>query len=184
MNGQYQNEVPWLVVYEPVVKTYLKERTTVLAFTATEYAMAQKLGYFNFKGGSELVWLKWHTPDSLAEVTINVQLTGNSNVYLESGGRSAIITGKVVDLNQNVPPNPTANDRNDNFMLSSPPIKADKTTAEWGTYEARWIPDWVWHADWESDWRYIPWYEWFFAGNGWEYLYVEHYWKDFGRLGG
>lgn len=110
MNGQYQNEVPWLVVYEPVVKTYLKERTTVLAFTATEYAMAQKLGYFNFK--------------------------------------------------------------------------ADKTTAEWGTYEARWIPDWVWHADWESDWWYIPWYEWFFAGNGWEYLYVEHYWKDFGRLGG
>lgn len=51
-NGNYKNEVPWLVVYEPVIIAYLKDGTTKLAFTATEYALAQKLGYFNFGGGS------------------------------------------------------------------------------------------------------------------------------------
>jgi len=52
-DGVYQNKVPWLIIYEPVIITYLKDRATVLAFTATEYALAQKLGYFNFKGGSD-----------------------------------------------------------------------------------------------------------------------------------
>ncbi|SHN87918.1 hypothetical protein [Desulfitobacterium chlororespirans] len=52
-NGNYKNEVPWLVVYEPVIIAYLKDGTTKLAFTATEYALAQKLGYFNFGGGTD-----------------------------------------------------------------------------------------------------------------------------------
>lgn len=52
INGKYQNKVPWLIVYEPVIISYLKDRKTILAFTATEYALAQKLGYFNFKYGT------------------------------------------------------------------------------------------------------------------------------------
>lgn len=56
VNGQYQNKVSWLVVYEPVIISYLKPDSNgyrqLLAFTATEYAMAQKLGYFNFFWGS------------------------------------------------------------------------------------------------------------------------------------
>ncbi|MBK5247776.1 MAG: hypothetical protein JJE49_11005, partial [Peptostreptococcaceae bacterium] len=53
VDGKYQNKVPWLIVYEPVIISYLKDRTTILAFTATEYALAQKLGYFNFRSGSD-----------------------------------------------------------------------------------------------------------------------------------
>jgi hypothetical protein len=51
VNGSYQNKVPWLVVYEPIVFAHLRDGKTTLAFTATEYAMAQKAGYFNFFNG-------------------------------------------------------------------------------------------------------------------------------------
>jgi hypothetical protein len=295
VNGEYQNKVPWLVVYEPVVLTHLKDRTTVLAFTATEYALAQKLGYFNFKsgsdgqyvsgmthsdlpnsifleeswfgypvitaladnvywsedriiqgggwgmrmlrpnseeveendttydyeyrvdtdvitsvriftdgditpdnrhisdyyynhpmdntatvimtangyskstevvipaGGSELVWIKWHTPATPIDVAIQVQVIGNTAAKIDGDYRSIIITGIVVDLDQNIPPNPTADDRNDNFELPDLPQKANKTTAEWGTYEAYWVPDWVWYPKWEwqSNWQIVSVYGWF-----------------------
>jgi hypothetical protein len=314
VDGEYQNEVAWLVVYEPVVLTHLKDRSTVLAFTATEYALAQKLGYFNFKGGddgqyvsgmthsdlpnsifleeswfgfpvtpaladnvywdldriiqgggwgmrmlrpnseeveendttydyeyrvdtdvitsvrifadeditpdnrhvsdyyydhpvdntatitmqvngyykstdvvipaggSELVWIKWHTPATPSEVEIQVQVTGNSAAKIDGDYRSATITGKVVDLDENVPPNPTANDTNDSFTLPSLPIEADKTIAEWGTFDAEWDSDWVWYSDWEweSDWQYVPRYQWFFTSTGWQFLYIGHYWEDHG----
>ncbi|KUO71660.1 MAG: hypothetical protein APF81_22725 [Desulfosporosinus sp. BRH_c37] len=52
-NGNFLNEVPWLVVYEPVIIAYLKDGTTKLAFSATEYALAQELGYYNFGGGAD-----------------------------------------------------------------------------------------------------------------------------------
>ena len=54
-NGEYQNKVAWLIVYEPVIISYLKPDVNgnrmVLAFTATEYALAQKNGYFDFFWG-------------------------------------------------------------------------------------------------------------------------------------
>lgn len=280
INGSYQNKVPWLIVYEPVIISYLKDKKTVLAFTATEYALAQQLGYFDFKygtdgqqiakmthsdlpnsvilqeswfgypvtsalpdktlwaenriiqgggwgmrmlkanavnviendtvydyeyrvntdvitsvrvyasgditpdnrhvsksayknpkkntatvtlnvngynkstevvipsGGSELVWIKWHTPQKPQEVDISVSISGNSAAYLDGGIRKTIIKGNVVDLAQNVPPNPTANDRNDTFIVPSVPNKADKTIANWGIYSSYWIPNWVWHSNW------------------------------------
>jgi hypothetical protein len=285
-NGVYQNQVPWLIIYEPVIISYLKGRKTVLAFTATEYALAQKLGYFNFKfgstgqyisgmthsdlpnsiileeswfeypvtsalpddvywsedriisgggwgmrmlkpnatnavendttydyeyrvntdvitsvriyaskditpdnrhesevdyknpkkntatvimtangyskstevvipsGGSELVWIKWHTPSTPQDVVINVKVTGNSVAKIDGKSRSATITGKVVDLGVNPPPNPTANDTNKGFFIPSVPIKADKSSANWGVYSCSWIPNWVWHPkwEWESHW--------------------------------
>jgi hypothetical protein len=55
LDGEYQNKVAWLIVYEPVIISYLKPDASgnrmVLAFTATEYAIAQKEGYFNFFWG-------------------------------------------------------------------------------------------------------------------------------------
>jgi hypothetical protein len=287
VDGQYQNKVPWLIVYEPVIISYLKDRTTTLAFTATEYALAQKLGYFNFRGGadgqyisgmthsdlpnsifleeswfgypvtsalpdnvywdldriiagggwgmrllkanavnvvendteydyeyrvdtdvitsvriyasdditpdnrhesetayknpvkntatvtisangyskstevvipsggSELVWLKWHTPSTPGDVTIQVNVSGNSAAKIDGTSRSATLIGKVVDLSLSEPPNPTANDRSDHFTLPSIPVKAEKTTANWGVYDCNWIPKWVWHPkwEWESDWQ-------------------------------
>lgn len=315
VDGEYQNEVAWLVVYEPVVLTHLKDRTTVLAFTATEYALAQQLGYFNFRGGedgqyvsgmthsdlpnsifleeswfgypvtsaladnvywdlsriiqgggwgmrmlrpnseeveendttydyeyrvdtdvitsvrifadeditpdnrhvseyyydnpqdntatvtisangyiksteivipsggSELVWLKWHTPVSPTDVEIQVQVTGNSAAKIDGDYRSATITGKVVDLDENVPPNPTANDTNDSFLVPSVPTEADKIIGEWGIFDAEWAPDWVWYSDWEweSDWRYVPQYGWTYSDlNGWTYGYIGSTWVDYG----
>ncbi|WDV44060.1 hypothetical protein PV797_11020 [Clostridiaceae bacterium M8S5] len=55
INGKYQNKVPWLVIYEPVIITYTKPNSKgyrqPIAFTATEYALSQKLGYFNWFWG-------------------------------------------------------------------------------------------------------------------------------------
>ncbi|MDO4765948.1 MAG: hypothetical protein Q4A29_07800, partial [Eubacteriales bacterium] len=47
-DGKYKNLVPYLVVYEPVAIGYLTDGKTALAFTATEYAIAQKDGLMNF----------------------------------------------------------------------------------------------------------------------------------------
>lgn len=287
INDQYQNKVPWLIVYEPVIISYLRDRVTTLAFTATEYALAQKLGYFNFRsgsdgqyisgmthsdlpnsifleeswfgypvtpalpdnvywdldriiagggwgmrllkanavnvvendtvydyeyrvdtdvitsvriyasdditpdnrqkseaaynnptkntatvtisangyskstevvipsGGSELVWLKWHTPSTPSDVMIQVNISGNSAAKIDGTSRSATLIGKVVDLSLSEPPNPTANDRNDQFVMPNIPVKAEKITANWGVYDCNWIPNWVWHPkwEWESDWE-------------------------------
>lgn len=286
INGSYQNKVPWLIIYEPVIISYLKDKQTVLAFTATEYALAQQLGYFDFKygtdgqqiakmthsdlpnsvilqeswfgypvtsalpdktlwaesriiqgggwgmrmlkanainviendtvydyeyrvdtdvitsvrvyandditpdnrhfsesayknpskntatismtangynkstevviprGGSELVWIKWHTPLTPQEVDIDVSISGNSAAYLDGGVRNTVIKGKVVDLDLNIPPNPTANDRNETFIIPVVPAKADRMSANWGIYSCHWIPNWVWHPnwEWESNW--------------------------------
>jgi hypothetical protein len=314
VDGEYQNEVAWLVVYEPVVLTHLKDRSTVLAFTATEYALAQKLGYFNFRGGddgqyvsgmthsdlpnsvfleeswfgypvtpaladdvywdldriisgggwgmrilrpeseeveendttfdynyrvdtdvittvrifadedvtpdnrhvsdyyydypventatvimtangytkstevvipaggSQLVWIKWHTPVTPSIVDIQVQVTGNLAAKIDGDYRSSTITGNVMDLNENVPPNPTANDTNDDFTVPSIPVEADKTIAQWGIFDAEWDYDWVWHSDWEweSEWQDVPRYQWFNTSTGWQFLYIGHYWEDHG----
>ena len=48
MDGQYVNKVPWLTIYEPVIIFYLNDGTPILAFTTTEYALAQMPGYFIF----------------------------------------------------------------------------------------------------------------------------------------
>ena len=65
VDGEYQNKAPWLIVYEPVIISYLKDGTTILAFTATEYALAQKLGYFNFRGGSDGQYISGMTHSDL-----------------------------------------------------------------------------------------------------------------------
>lgn len=322
VNNEYQNQVPWLIVYEPVIISYLKDHTTILAFSATEYALAQKLGYFNFKsgsdgqyisamthsdlpnsifleeswfgfpvvsalpegvrwsddriisgggwgmrllkanatnvvenntsydyeyrantdvitsvrvyasgditpdnrqtskeaysnptkntatvtltangysksteivlpsGGSELVWLKWHTPTTPGMVDIQVTLSGNSQAYLDGNSRSATLKGKVVDLTQNIPPNPTANDRYDGFFAPSLPVKADKTYASWGTYSSSWAANWVWHSKWvwNSQWVSVPQYGWIVSiadkSKRWGiigYTWIDNgYWRDEG----
>lgn len=286
LEGKYQNKVPWLIVYEPVIISYLKDRKTVLAFTATEYALAQQLGYYDFKygsdgqyiakmthsdlpnsvilqeswfgypvtsaladrvlwsenriiqgggwgmrmlkanavnviennvsydyeyrvntdvitsvrvyanddvtpdtrhlsesayknpqkntatitmnangysqstevvipsGESELVWIKWHTPSTEQDVTININLSGNSAAYLGGGARNMNLVSKVVDLDQNIPPNPTATDTNKTYSKPSLPILANKTNANWGVYDCTWHPNWIWYPkwEWESNW--------------------------------
>lgn len=47
-NGKYKNLYPFVVVYEPVSLIHLKDNKRILAFTATECALAQKLGIVDF----------------------------------------------------------------------------------------------------------------------------------------
>jgi hypothetical protein len=95
--------------------------------------------------GSQLVFIKWHTPSTPGEVDIDVRVTGNPAARLGDGARSATLTAYIVDLNENVPPNPTANDRKPyGYRIPSVPIKAQKTSATWGEWECEWVPDWQW----------------------------------------
>jgi hypothetical protein len=57
---KYLNQVPWVIIYEPVIIAHLKDGSTKLAFTATEYAMAQKQGLFNFFPKGEDINLATH----------------------------------------------------------------------------------------------------------------------------
>ena len=91
------------------------------------------------KGASQLVWCKWHTPNT--EQTVNIRVT-------VMGGASASktnITANIVDLNKNPPPDPTADDRNDSFRAVSVPNREQRTSAAWSAY---WQPKWVWQSRW------------------------------------
>ena len=296
VKGAYQNKVPWLIVYEPVVIAHLKDRKTILAFTATEYALAQKLGFFNFKhgadgqyiqgmthsnlpnalfleeswfgypvtpalpqnvnwpleriisgggwgmrmlkangldaienettydydyrvstdvitsvriyasdditpdnrhfneasyqnpmrntatvtlsanghtksteivmpkGASQLVWIKWRTPSTPQNVKVYVEISGNDAATMEGGSRKATLDCKVSDLGGNPPPDPRPTDRNDHFKRVALPVKAQKTSAQWGLYHSYWQPKWVWHPHW-------IWISYGFGG----------YWVDYGK---
>lgn len=299
VNGQYRNKVAWVIIYEPVIISYLNDGIR-LAFTATEYALAQKLGYFEFRcvpggqyisgmternlpnsivleeswfgypvipalpvgvywdldrivqgggwgmrllrpngtnhvenntafdheyrtdtdvitsvriyasggritpdnpayvtltvngqsstttvtipsGGSQLVWLKWHTPGVPQNVNISVSVNGNSSARIDGSSRSKTLTVKVVDLNEKIPPNPTANDKKPGgFSVPSVPVKAQKTYASWGVWNCYWKPNWVWESDWdwvsdgEGGGYWVDNGEWVDRGD-WEYYWTSYY---------
>ncbi|MGV8154987.1 MAG: hypothetical protein ACLKAO_11925 [Alkaliphilus sp.] len=315
IGGVFQNQVPWLIIYEPVIISYLKDRTTILAFTATEYALAQKMGFFNFKagssgqyigamthsdlpnsiileeswfgfpvtsalvdgvywsesriiagggwgmrmlrvngsnavtnntthdheyrvdtnvitsvrifadeditpdnrhksessyrnprkntatvtmsangytksteivvpkGGSQLVYLKWRTPSTPQDVEIEVEVTGNNAARIDGTYRNKIVIGRVVDLSFNTPPNPTANDRNNSFRLPNIPLRTDKTTANWGKFDANWRANWKWHANWQwiSNWQLVTHYGWIGTGEDSYWGITGYRWVDRGR---
>lgn len=45
------NRVPWVIVYEPMVMLNLKDKTTKLAFTATEFALTEIYGWYDYNWG-------------------------------------------------------------------------------------------------------------------------------------
>lgn len=277
--GRYQNKVPWVIIYEPVTIAHLKDGKTKLAFTATEYAIAQQIGAFDFfysssqaqyiagmthanlpnsivlerdwfgykrypplppkkkwdndriiQGGgwgmrwlapnsrnieepieppnidnedgdyrvdtdvitsfrvknyseeiwekitpsspasvtfrvdgkvvgkqyivlplrgSQLTWIKWHTPKEPKTVTVTATISGGNKARFEEN-RSKTISKeiKVVDLNENVPPDPRAMDYETGKAIEKPrgwkvpklPRTAKNTSASWGEWSATWIP--------------------------------------------
>ena len=48
------NRVPWVIVYEPIVKMHLKDGVNTVAFTATEYVISAEYGWYDWykSGGS------------------------------------------------------------------------------------------------------------------------------------
>lgn len=112
------------------------------------------------EGGSQLVWCKWRTPNTEQTVDIRVTVSGGASANKTN------ISASIVDLNKNPPPDPTADDRNDNFSATSVPKNPQKTAAAWSVWEAYWQPKWVWHSSWR------------WTGNHW----VDYgYWVDEGE---
>jgi hypothetical protein len=102
------------------------------------------------EGDSQLVWVKWHTPDEPCVCTIRVRVQGG-------GTAQSTITANIVDLDGNDPPNPVADDRNDDFTLVIIPEKEEVTSASWGIWSPWWQENWVWVENWEKCWHTDRW---------------------------
>ena len=125
------------------------------------------------EGNSQVVWVKWHTPGYPTAFTITV--SANRGTVSRS-----TITARVVDLNEKVPPNPTANDEKpDGYSIPAVPNMPQKTTASWGLWSCYWKANWVWESDWEwvSDGEgggyWVDNGEWVDRGD-WEYTYTNY----------
>lgn len=92
-------------------------------------------------GESQLAWIRWTTPGIPQVVTIHVQVQGGGTV---SKGEILV---NIVELDENPPPDPNADDRNDSFSMPSVPRKEHVTTANWKVWRPRWHNEWVWHED-------------------------------------
>jgi len=94
-------------------------------------------------GGSQLVWCKWRTPATPQTVTIHVSCSSGS-------ASAATITARIVDLNENPPPDPRATDRNDGYHLPSVPTKPQQLSASWSVWYCGWVTVWEWcdHETW------------------------------------
>ena len=79
-------------------------------------------------GDSQVVWVKWHTPSTPQSVTITVSVSG---AYTAQD----TFVAEIVDLNEHIPPDPTATDTNPNYTVPSLPNEPQKLTANWGYME-------------------------------------------------
>ena len=115
------------------------------------------------KDGQQIAWVKWHTPSTPQRVTINVYASGSARVS------KTTITANINELQDNPPPNPVADDRNDSYSkaLATVPSNAEVTSASWSVWRCVWHPNLVWHPKWKwhEDWK---WHE------NWQYVSIGH----------
>lgn len=113
--------------------------TVTFSMGGRSYQMA---GVVLPKNGSQLVWVKWHTPSEPGEITIYIST---------NKGRLATTTirANVVDLNENPPPDPMADDRCDGYIRPSLPSGQNVTGLSWGVWRCWWHANWVWVSDWK-----------------------------------
>jgi hypothetical protein len=93
------------------------------------------------EGDSQVVWVKWHTPSTAQKISISMSASKGSL-------SASSITADIVSLDNNIPPDPTADDKNDGFTTPSLPSNTQITSNSWGVWSAVWVPNWVWHEDW------------------------------------
>ena len=96
-------------------------------------------------GDSQLAWIRWTTPEQPQTMTMTVRVRGGG------GTSKGTLHIKVVDLDENPPPDPNADDRNDEFTRPSVPSNAEVTSASWGVWRPWWREYWVWHSGDEDD---------------------------------
>ena len=97
------------------------------------------------EGDSQLAWIRWTTPEEPQTMTIIVQVHGGGRVD------KGTLQVNIVDLDENPPPDPNADDRNDGFSRPVIPANEEKTTVEWGVWRPWWQEHWVWHDGDEED---------------------------------
>lgn len=98
------------------------------------------------EGESQLVWVKWHTPSTPQVVNISVSASGGTV------GKASMVAN-IVDLSDNTPPDPTANDTYPGFSVPAVPSPPQFTYMSWGVWSSYWEADWQWHANmqWVTD---------------------------------
>ncbi|WP_129721363.1 hypothetical protein [Xylanivirga thermophila] len=131
-DGKYQNKVPWVIIYEPVTIAYLKDKQTKLAFTATEYALAQKMGLFNFfYSGDDAQYIAGMTHANLPNSIVLEQdwfgftayppsppkVKWDNNRIIQGGGWGMRFLGSK-GKNANEPIKPPANGGNSNQSMN------------------------------------------------------------------
>lgn len=97
------------------------------------------------EGDSQLAWIRWTTPAEPQAMTITVRVRGGGSV------NNGTIKVNIVDLDENPPPNPLADDRNDSFQPGTVPNNAQVTSANWGVWRPWWYAYWVWHSNGDDD---------------------------------
>lgn len=97
------------------------------------------------EGDSQLAWIRWTTPDEPQTMTITVHVHGGGSV------NKGTIHVNIVDLDENPPPDPNADDRNDGFARPSVPENPQATSADWGVWRPWWYEYWVWHSGDDDD---------------------------------
>ncbi len=93
------------------------------------------------EGESQLVWVKWRTPSTPADITITVSTT--KGVLSQTS-----IRARVVKLTESEPPDPKATDTKGSWSAVSVPNRSAKTSASWSVWSASWHVNWVWHENW------------------------------------
>lgn len=96
------------------------------------------------EGGSQLVWVKWHTPPTPQDITITI--SSNKGTLSTSSLKAGI-----VDLDGNPPPDPQADDRNDGYILPTVRKKPDVASLTWGEWYCWWQEYWVYHDGGEDE---------------------------------
>lgn len=108
------------------------------------------------EGDSQLAWVRWTTPDTPQTMTITVRVHGGGSV------NNGTLHVNIVNLDENPPPNPLADDRNDGFTPPVVPGNEQVTSTNWGVWRPWWYTYWVWHSGDEEDdgyWCDHGWYE-------------------------
>lgn len=77
-------------------------------------------------GDGQLAWIRWTTPEEAQTMTITVTVHGGGST--EKG----TLLVKIVDLDENPPPDPNADDRNDSFTKAEVPENEENLSTSWG----------------------------------------------------
>ena len=94
-------------------------------------------------GESQLVWVKWHTPDTPQVVDISVTCDNIPRLNKQ-------LTANIEELIENTPPDPKYEDSNPSFELADTPDYGSVTSNTWGEWYSFWVHDPTSHS--EKDW--------------------------------